>query len=149
MSAPYPWLEAPWQRLLATRARPAQALLLAGPRGVGKGALARAWAQALLCEAPQPDGAACGECAACHWYETDTHPDFRLLTLQEKIGKEGETRMATAIEVSLLPASVKGLLMAIESSPSRSRAGENEAIAGGVLGRDADMTRPSESISQS
>lgn len=99
MSAPYPWLEAPWQRLLATRARPAQALLLTGPRGVGKGALARAWAQALLCEASQPDGAACGKCPACHWFETDAHPDFRLLTLQEKAGKDGETRIATAIEV--------------------------------------------------
>lgn len=99
MSAPYPWLAAPWQRLLATRARPAQALLLAGPRGVGKGELARAWAGALLCEAPQPDGAACGRCPACHWFATGAHPDFRLVTLQEKTGKEGETRMATAIEV--------------------------------------------------
>jgi DNA polymerase-3 subunit delta' len=99
MSAPYPWLEAPWQRLLATRGRPAQALLLAGPRGVGKGALALAWAQALLCESPQPDGVACGQCPACHWFETGGHPDFRLVTLQEKTSKEGETRMATAIEV--------------------------------------------------
>lgn len=99
MSAPYPWLASPWQRLLATRARPAQALLLAGPRGVGKGALALAWAQALLCEAPLADGAACGACPACHWFDTGGHPDFRLVTLQEKTGKEGETRMATAIEV--------------------------------------------------
>lgn len=99
MSAPYPWLEVPWQRLLGTRARPVQALLLAGPRGTGKGRLARAWAQALLCEAPQPDGAACGQCPACHWFETGAHPDFRLLALQEKAGKDGETRMATAIEV--------------------------------------------------
>ncbi|MDP1645014.1 MAG: DNA polymerase III subunit delta' [Thiobacillus sp.] len=99
MSAPYPWLEASWQRLLATRSRPAQALLLAGPRGVGKGALALAWAQALLCEAPLTDGAACGQCPACHWFDTGGHPDFRLITLQEKTGKEGEIRMATAIEV--------------------------------------------------
>lgn len=99
MSAPYPWLDGIWQRLLTTRVRPAQALLLAGPRGVGKGALALAWAQALLCEAPQPDGAACGSCPACHWFDTGGHPDFRLVTLQEKTGKEGETRMATAIEV--------------------------------------------------
>ena len=99
MSAPYPWLEAPWRRLLAGRGRPAQALLLAGPRGVGKGALALAWAQALLCEAPLADGAACGTCPACHWFGTGGHPDFRLVTLQEKTGKEGETRMATAIEV--------------------------------------------------
>ena len=99
MSAPYPWLDSVWQRLLTTRARPAQALLLAGPRGVGKGALALAWAQALLCEAPRPGGASCGSCAACHWFETGVHPDFRLVSLQEKAGKEGETRMATAIEV--------------------------------------------------
>lgn len=99
MSAPYPWLDTPWQRLLATRSRPAQALLLAGPRGVGKRALAQAWARALLCEAPLPDGAACGRCPACHWFDTGGHPDFRLLTLQEKTSKEGETRMATAIDV--------------------------------------------------
>jgi DNA polymerase-3 subunit delta' len=99
VNAPYPWLEASWQRLLATRARPAQALLLAGPRGVGKGALALAWAQALLCEAPRSDGAACGGCAACHWFDIGAHPDFRLVTLQEKTNKSGETRMATAIEV--------------------------------------------------
>lgn len=99
MSAPYPWLESSWQRLLTTRARPAQALLLAGPRGVGKGALALAWAHALLCESPQADGAACDKCPACHWFATGAHPDFRLLTLQEKTGKEGEARLATAIEV--------------------------------------------------
>ena len=99
MSAPYPWLVSVWQRLLATRTRPAQALLLAGPRGVGKSELALAWAQALLCEAPLAGGGACGQCPACHWFDTGSHPDFRLVTLQEKTGKEGETRMATAIEV--------------------------------------------------
>jgi DNA polymerase-3 subunit delta' len=98
-AAPYPWLEASWQRLLSSRANPAQALLLAGPHGVGKGALALAWAQALLCEAPLPDGAACGSCPACHWFENGTHPDFRWITLQEKTSKDGEIKMATAIEV--------------------------------------------------
>lgn len=99
MSAPYPWLTAAWQRLLSTRGRPAQALLLSGPHGVGKSALARAWAQALLCEVPLPDGAACGTCPACHWFDTGAHPDFRLVTLQEKTNKDGEIRMAVAIEV--------------------------------------------------
>jgi DNA polymerase-3 subunit delta' len=99
VSAPYPWLEEVWQRLLATRARPAQALLLAGPRGVGKGALAQTWARALLCEKPLAGGAACGGCPACHWFDSGTHPDFRLVSLQEKTSKEGETKMAAAIEV--------------------------------------------------
>lgn len=99
MSAAYPWLETVWQRLLATRTRPAQALLLAGPRGVGKSELALDWARALLCEAARPDGSACGACPACHWFGTGVHPDFRRVGLQEKTSKEGETRLATAIEV--------------------------------------------------
>lgn len=99
MRSPYPWLDAAWQRLLATRTRPAQTLLLAGPLGVGKSELAMAWARALLCEAPLAGGGACGQCPACHWLDAGSHPDFRLVTLQEKTGKDGETRMATAIEV--------------------------------------------------
>lgn len=99
MSAPYPWLEAAWRRLLVARTRPPQALLLAGPAGVGKGELALKWAQALLCEAPLAEGSACGACAACHWFETGTHPDLRLVGLQEKTTREGEIRTASAIEV--------------------------------------------------
>ncbi len=99
MSAPYPWLEPLWQRLLETKSRPSQALLIAGPRGVGKSALAHAWAQTLLCERPAASGEACGQCVACHWFEAGTHPDYRVLTLREKEGKEGESRMATTIEV--------------------------------------------------
>ena len=99
MRVPYPWLQSAWQRLLTTRVRPAQALLLAGPHGIGKTALAQAWAHALLCEAPLADGAACGSCPACHWLEKGAHPDFRLLTLQEKTSKEGETKLAAFIEV--------------------------------------------------
>ncbi|MEW6120811.1 MAG: DNA polymerase III subunit delta' [Pseudomonadota bacterium] len=106
MSAPYPWLEAVWSRLLATRASPAQALLLAGPLGTGKGELAMAWAQVLLCETPRTDGAACGACAACHWFATGAHPDFLHVGLQEKTTREGETRMATAIEVEQARAAV-------------------------------------------
>lgn len=107
MSAPYPWLETTWQHLRATRARPAQALLLTGPRGVGKGALAQAWAQALLCEAPSVEGEACGTCPACHWFEAGTHPDYLHLTLQEKTTRDGETRLATAIEVDQARAAVE------------------------------------------
>lgn len=107
MNAPYPWLEPVWRQLSATRGRPAQALLLAGPRGVGKGALAQAWAQALLCEAPLASGAACGSCPACHWFAQGSHPDYLHLTLQEKITRDGETRLATAIEVEQARAAVE------------------------------------------
>ncbi len=106
MSAPYPWLAGVWQRLLASRARPAQALLIAGPTGVGKLALAHAWARALLCETPQPDGDACGTCQACHWFDAGTHPDFRVLGLQEKENKDGERVLANEIDVEQARATV-------------------------------------------
>jgi DNA polymerase-3 subunit delta' len=54
-------------------------LLIRGPQGIGKLALARALANALLCESPGPDGAACGTCVACGWTGQGNHPDFRML----------------------------------------------------------------------
>ncbi len=98
-NAPYPWLATSWQHLLAQKARPPQALLIAGPQGVGKGALAWAWAQTLLCENPQATGEACGACQACHWFSAGTHPDFRVVTLLEKENDKGEVRLATEIVV--------------------------------------------------
>lgn len=67
------------KRLLGMRDALPHALLLHGPEGVGKAALARRFAAALLCEAPLPDGDACGRCPACGWFAQSNHPDFRLL----------------------------------------------------------------------
>ena len=53
------------------------ALLLSGPRGIGKLAFARALSQALLCETPTSEGGACGTCSACLWFDAGTHPDYR------------------------------------------------------------------------
>lgn len=75
----YPWLVPLWQRLSAQPERLPHALLLEGPRGIGKRDFALAFAQALLCETPTHDGHACGQCVACHWLAQDSHPDFRLL----------------------------------------------------------------------
>jgi DNA polymerase-3 subunit delta' len=99
MPAPYPWLSPLWARLLAMRQRLPHALLLAGPKGVGKLELAQNWAQSLLCERPTAEGEACGGCEACHWFAAGTHPDFMHLTLQEKETREGEVRLASEISV--------------------------------------------------
>ena len=71
----YPWLEAQFARLLALRERMPHALLVAGPAGTGKQALAQALITALLCRHPV-DGHACGECGSCRWLEAGNHPDF-------------------------------------------------------------------------
>ena len=62
------------------------ALLLFGQPGIGKLDLGVAIARTLLCEAGEavraPGG--CGECAACLWFDRGNHPDYRLVTTEER-----------------------------------------------------------------
>lgn len=95
MKSLYPWQQEPWQRWAGLRARLPHAILLKGPQGIGKLDFALALAQSLLCERPGADALACGACPSCHWFEQETHPDFRLLqpdALSE--AEEGEEREA-------------------------------------------------------
>lgn len=71
--------ESVWKQLGARRAHLPHALLLTGSRGIGKSALARTFAESLLCENPSPTLAACGSCLACGWLKQGNHPDFRLV----------------------------------------------------------------------
>jgi DNA polymerase III subunit delta' len=57
-------------------ARLPHALLVYGPRGVGKFALARRAAQLMLCEGKKPP---CDACDACRWFAAGSHPDFWLV----------------------------------------------------------------------
>jgi len=74
------WLEPSLSGLLALRASLPHALLIQGPRGIGKGLLARRFAQSLLCESRLPDGRACDRCDACGWFLAGNHPDFRQIS---------------------------------------------------------------------
>ena len=76
-----------WAGLLARRARLPHALLLSGQRGIGKFALARQFAESLLCEQPGVAQEACGHCAACGWLRQGNHPDFRLLQPEALAGE--------------------------------------------------------------
>lgn len=93
----YPWHRAVFDRLLAGRERQHHALLLSGPAGIGKAALAMELARARLCERPAADGSACGRCDACAWFDAGNHPDFRLLTPggdERAAAEEGEAAPA-------------------------------------------------------
>jgi DNA polymerase-3 subunit delta' len=75
----YPWQKQAWAQLLGMRAKLPQALLVHGPQGIGKLALADHFAQLLLCEAEGVLQAPCGTCAGCRWFLAGTHPDLRRL----------------------------------------------------------------------
>jgi DNA polymerase-3 subunit delta' len=74
----HPWNRPLWLELTQDRSRLPHALLLHGPRGIGKRDFALAMAKWLLCETPGEEGA-CGHCKACDWFDQRAHPDFRLL----------------------------------------------------------------------
>lgn len=75
----YKWQQSDLEKLLARRTQLPHALLLFGQKGIGKTALAFDFSQALLCETPQKNGMACGQCAGCLWFTQGSHPDFRLI----------------------------------------------------------------------
>jgi DNA polymerase-3 subunit delta' len=58
---------------------PPHALLLVGPRGVGKTTLALDLAAGLLCLAGEPEARPCRDCPACRKVAADNHADLHLL----------------------------------------------------------------------
>ncbi len=76
---PAPWIE---RQIRALAGRPAHALLLQGPSGLGQYELALGLARAWLCEQPREEGGAavaCGQCPSCHAIDVRTHGDLCLL----------------------------------------------------------------------
>ena len=61
-------------RAMADSGRLPHALLLEGPSGIGKFAMARAFAQYIHCE-NRVDGEPCGVCPSCRQHETFNHID--------------------------------------------------------------------------
>jgi len=82
---PYPWQQNVWgeftQRVKSDRTP--NAMLIHGVAGVGIELLAHAMGQYLLCSSPL-EQMACGACKSCHLSAAGTHPDFQIITLEEK-----------------------------------------------------------------
>ena len=64
------------------------AYLLAGPEGVGKRLVARAFAMAAMCQRPA-DGEGCGECGSCRRFASGNHPDFVAVAPAEDAEGDG------------------------------------------------------------
>lgn len=84
----YPWQNAVWQQLSQNATRLPHALLLYGRTGIGKLDFVWHFSQSLLCLNKSATGHACGECASCHWFKDESHPDFRLLSPEQEDGDE-------------------------------------------------------------
>src|SRR5205814_5617127 len=80
----HPWNEPLLESVRKRLGRLPHALLIHGPRGVGKLALAERIAQLLLCEEEKKP---CGSCSGCRWFLAGTHPDFRRIE-PEALAKE-------------------------------------------------------------
>ena len=75
----FDWNRNIWDWLRRQVDRLPHAVLIQGPAGVGKLALAEQLATRLLCEAPTSEGEACGRCEGCRWVGSGNHPDLRRL----------------------------------------------------------------------
>jgi DNA polymerase-3 subunit delta' len=84
------WNQPILDSLAARVERLPHALLLFGPRGIGKLALAEGIAQFLLCEGQSKKP--CDSCDACRWFLAGNHPDFRRLE-PEALAKERPPEM--------------------------------------------------------
>jgi len=82
----YPWLSGHWsffmQRLESDKL--AHALMIEGPEGIGKTALATAMVAKLLCREDLPH--ACGHCRSCNLLAGAAHPDY--FNVQPEEGSE-------------------------------------------------------------
>ena len=92
-----------WNHLQSQRSRLPHALLIIGQRGLGKFALAQAFAKSLLCEEPLEGSLSCGKCLACNWFEQGNHPDYRLLQPQALVddpeAEEGKKKASQQITI--------------------------------------------------
>ena len=101
----YPWNKEAFQNLNGLRSHLPNALLIKGAAGIGKLDLALNFAQSLLCESPNEDGLPCCQCSSCHWFEQETHPDFRLVQAdaitdsEDSTEKEGGKKPSREISV--------------------------------------------------
>ena len=73
------WIEQVYNELVLRLDTLPQAVLIHGPRGLGKLDLARSFAQRILCEAPDAGPKACGRCDGCRWFLAGQHPDIRQI----------------------------------------------------------------------
>ena len=106
--------------------RVTHAWLLTGPQGVGGMALAREFAQALLCEAER--GRPCGECKQCRRVASGHHVDVLIISpaATGSIGIEAARDLQAA--ANLQPYEAKGRVIIIDDADALTREASNALL---------------------
>lgn len=104
----YPWQKSIWEKLQAQGERLHHALLVHGPAGIGKLALAEQFTQFLLCESASGTPRPCGVCDGCRWFLAGSHPDLRRLepeSLARRVAadEDGDAPVAPAAQKGAKP----------------------------------------------
>ena len=73
------WQDALWRNMMRDGRVHGHAMLLKGRQGIGKLTYARFLARSLLCQQPNANFTACGQCDSCNWFAQHTHPNFILI----------------------------------------------------------------------
>jgi DNA polymerase III subunit delta' len=117
--------------------RVSHAYLFVGPEQIGKATLAKAFAQALVCErasGPAGDGAPCGECRACRRVAEGRYPDVQIIAAEKNFIQidqirtlqldaavaplEGKRKVFIVQEIErATPAAANALLKTLEEPP--------------------------------
>lgn len=123
----YPWLQPHWQQLwaYAEQQRIPQALIFSGHSGLGKEALALAFAHSLLCLSPH-NGLACRMCHACDLLEAGNHPDLLFLQPEEtgkQIGIDAVRRLLS--QLALKPQYQRQRMVLIQPADAMNTAAAN------------------------
>ena len=80
------WVEQCYSHLYSRLDSLPQAILIHGPSGLGKLALARIFAQRVLCEGTNAGPEPCGHCDGCRWFVAGQHPDYRQIEPESLTG---------------------------------------------------------------
>ncbi len=83
----YPWQTEQWQQLLRCLRdeRLPHAVLLSGPSATGKLKFCLACIWRINCVQPTQDNHACGVCNNCRLLKAGTHPDIRMINVDEEV----------------------------------------------------------------